>query len=294
VRRALLALVLVAAPAAAQVETRPLVGVSVSLCCNSEAAPPEGPLRSFEFLPQRLEAERELAQAIAAELAERRPFIVWSADPAAGGTTLLVKLVETSSVPFSLVELKWFRKSAAGERALAVDRVTLFKPNQTTRNASDHAGFVSLARGKIAEALTSVFVDQLQGEFISKLPLATALTLLPDEKLVVLPVRWGDTRIGGESRLRVSFRSGAPESTGHLTLARPARRSRQPQPQMLQAAVSGADFDSQEVTLSGGWSDRLPGLLENARVSCFVEHYEQASDFEADEGVFDDVVVDPQ
>jgi len=264
----------------------PEVQLAVSLCCRDAE-------KSFEHLPGRDLAEQGLALALQSALASRVPFVTWRTDGAAA-TQLVLALIETPALPLSRVELRWLRARGGAEQALAIDPIALYGSSDTAREASNGQRFSVDARAKLALALTSAFFEQLQREFVSQVPLASAVTPRPQERLVIVPLRFSEAKLGMDSQLRVEFRSAAPSKAGRLELVNPLRWRQPPAADLIQASVGGAVFDSHALPLSEGWSDALPQLLSGAQISCYVTKFVPASPFELEADVFEDVVVTPQ
>lgn len=259
-------------PAQSSADTRPPVRVEVSLCCAGG--------ESFKALSQRAVIEAALASELAGKLATRFPFAAWSPSAPPAAAALIVRLVEVPNTgPLPRVELRWLMRGPT-ERALPIDPVPMYEQGDPMRATINGSQLKKRADENLARALTSVFLEQLEREFVRHLPLAKGITLLPGERLVVLPVLFQETRFGKASELRVDFVQAEPPGDGSLQLAFLARRRQGTHADLLQGSVRAASFDSHPVALAEGWSPRLEPLLEGATVACFVEKYVPASELE--------------
>jgi hypothetical protein len=252
----------------------------------------------FQHLPQRADVETALAQKIGAQIAPHFRFADWpgptddvSSQPKVG--TLVVRLEEEKTDPSPRIVMKWYGQFGGGEPSeLPIAPIEMYSPTDPTWATHDRADFETQAGGKLVPFIrTEGFYTQLLLQFVRHLPLATSIRVVPDDRVIVVPLRWQDVLLAPESSVVVRFvkRQGDAAQQGSLTLDLITRRARDPGIGFVQGAVQKALFDGHLLELESRWNSTLPELLNHAEVQCYLFDYVQADSESTSDGLVTDL-----
>jgi len=248
-------------------------------------------------LPQRADIETALAQRIGAQISPRFRFADWPGPAADAMTqpklgTLVVRLEEEEAAPTPRIVMKWYAQFGAGApRELPIARIEMYSSTDPTWATNNRADFESQAGGKLAsEIRTEGFYTLLFRQFVRLLPLATSVRVVPDDRVIVVPLRWQDVLLGPESSVVVRFEKKQGDLTprGSLTLDLITKRARDPDIGFVQGTVKDASFDGHPLELERRWNSTLPQLLKDADVRCYLAEYEQADPESTGDGLVTD------
>lgn len=270
----------------------------LALCLAARAQPPrpwvqvlveiESPSLRDSLHTDRPRAEADLGRRLAELLRERHPFVGWrgaaQAGPAPGLAaapmgTLLARVVDVGSAATgSAVELAWALRGAQGDERLPVPAVALYLPFESGASRHDAALFVAHAHGRLGEKIRVQGFDEVTRlHVLRRLPIARAVEPLASDRVVLLPLRWQDLRLGAGSTLEVLVTQPTPSGERvNRALLSEVRERRQGAAQhrgLVQAAVNALKEDSIDVPLQQQWSPRLPALLRGTSVACYVTHF---------------------
>lgn len=246
----------------------------------------ESPSLRASLANRRGDAERELARRLSGLLSQRHPFVGWrDAAPANAPTamgTLVARVIDVGSAASgSPVELGWALRGARGDETLTVPAVPLYLPFESSGSRHDALRFVEHAQSRLREKiLVEGFDEQTRRQVVSRLPIARGVEAVPADRVVLLPLRWQDLRLGAASRLEVQVTQDVSggQRINRVTLGE-VRERRHGAPQMrglVQAAVSAITEGSSDVPLQQQWNPRLLDLLRGSIVECFLKEYRPA------------------
>jgi hypothetical protein len=235
-------------------------------------------------LPQRAQAEDELARVIADEFAQRWRFADWLPRAQAGAApigSVTARLVELPAQPGPQIAVRWFGSfGGAGTVPLnGLLPIEVYAPSNPNWHSNNRAEFVSHVKGKLLATIRpDGFIDErLRREVVQRLPIASSIEVVPGDRVIVIPRLWKHLQLGPKSVLVVRFArgSGVQEEQGQLLLALPSQRPRDPLAGFVQAGVREATFGPRTLPLTGGWNATLPSLLTGtARLAAFIDAYD--------------------
>lgn len=250
----------------------------------------ESPSLRASLANRRGDAERELARRLAVLLSQRHPFVGWrdaaptpsAPDAPAAMGTLVARVIDVGSAASgSPVELAWALRGARGDETLTVPAVPLYLPFESSGSRHDALRFVEHAQSRLREkVLVEGFDEQARRHVVSRLPIARGVEAVPSDRVVLLPLRWQDLRLGAGSRLEVQVTQdiAGGQRVNRATLGEVRERRHGP-PQLrglVQAAVSAMTEGSTDVPLQQQWNPRLPDLLRGSLIECFLKEYRPA------------------
>ena len=250
----------------------------------------ESPSLRASLANRRGDAERELGRRLSVLLSQRHPFVGWRDaapasppdDPPTAMGTLVARVIDVGSAAGgSPVELAWALRGARGDEALTVPAVPLYLPFESSGSRHDVLRFVEHAQSRLREKiLVEGFDDQARRHVVSRLPIARGVEAMPLDRVVLLPLRWQDLRLGAASRLEVQVTQDVAggQRINRATLGE-VRERRHGAPELrgrVQAAVSAITEGSTDVPLLQQWSPRVPELLRGSLVECFLKEYRPA------------------
>jgi len=235
-------------------------------------------------LPDAGASERNLAQRLAAELAPHHPFADWRPGVSTGGMgALIARLVEGNESPFPKIEVVWSLKLPSGERVLQtpLPNAVIYAPSNPNWDTSNGPRFETRVFEEMMKVVRSGGFHEIAfKEVLRKLPIATEVQPVERDRVVLVPLKWSQLRLGQGSELAVEFvrSNGTDRKKGRVALSRIDERGRDPGRGFVQGGVKEAVFDSQVLALDGGhWNAALQGLLTNATtVNCFITVFESA------------------
>jgi len=236
------------------------------------------------LLPEVDKAQANLAQMLAAEFAPRHRFTDWASTPQAVAPMgqLIARLVETDARPFPRVQVKWFIKTASGfAEELPLQAVEIYSPTTNLWDTGNRQKFESRVYGEILKVIqVQGFQEATFREVLSKLPIATSVTPVESDKVILVPLMWRQLRLGQDSELLVQFSKPTPQGgqqKGSLTLSRINERSRSGDGiGYVQGGIRDGVLDAQALPLNQQWNAALPQLLDKATIRCFITAYKLA------------------
>jgi hypothetical protein len=233
-------------------------------------------------LPQRAQLEASLAQQVAQQFARRYRFADWPTDvPAAGAQlgTLVARLNEIPRAPSPLIQVEWFATFGADPAntvALTLPSVEVYSPTNPNWDTNNPADFEARAWSALSPVVGAEgFHGDVLNKFVRELPIASSVTAVADDRVIVVPLFWNDLLLSPESELIVRFSKslGAVPQRGTLRLDLISPRTREPGLGLLEAGIKEASLGAQPLSLEQRWNQDLPALLGGAQIQCFIDKY---------------------
>ena len=251
-------------------------------------------------LPDLDQARLTVSKSLADELQRQFVFASWLVAPSTQPNTQLGRIVlkmeaDDRTQPSATVYVKlWGASAAAGAelQELGFQQIDIYTASDINWATHDRRAFEARVVQKTMERVrNSAFAEEFFTKFIRRLPIARAVVLDANERVIEIPVQWNELLLAPESQLLVRFDKSAPVRQGTMTLGRIVPRLAEPVaapapfaefPARLRGSVTEASFDTHPIVLNDNWSDQLQQILSDANASCYISVYKPRDELSGD------------
>lgn len=240
-------------------------------------------------LPQRSQSQQSLSEQLAAQMAERYAFADWPVTARDGNAKLgelVLRLEEDGTTePNPSIVVRWYASFGANDVALQrlpLPEVPIYEPSNPNWDTNSRRDFETRVLSRMNEKTRSdAFYGAFFQIFIRNLSIASTVHAQSGDHVIDVPMQWRDMLLAPESVIVVRFKKtrGAVAEQGSLRLSPVTARilpqdpSTQLSVTMLRGSVDQALFAAQPLNLVSNWNDRLPELLTDAEVRCYIFDY---------------------
>jgi len=240
-------------------------------------------------LPERALAEQHVREALSTEFARRYVFADWATKSGADGAPQLGRVVlrleqDPNTLPNPRVYATWLGSAGitddGGLTDLGMERIEIYSPGNPNWDTNDRRDFETHLLDKAMEKVgTDAFYQVFFQKFLARLPIASTVEPLPNDRVIEVPLPWSDVVLSSDSKLVVRFAKSIANVTqrGSLTLTHIATRTAQGAAgaagSRLRGSIAEADYDGQPLTLEHSWNDRVPEILNSATARCYIADY---------------------
>ena len=243
-------------------------------------------------LPERDKAIQTLRNAFANELQRQFVFAHWLTEaptqPQMQLGRLVVRLEQDKGMkpnPRVFVRL-WGARPNGPLTELSLPELEIYSPGNPNWDTNNRGDFETRVLTHTMENVRNdSFREKFIKQFISKLPISSAVEPMVTDRVIEIPVRWNEVLLSSETELVVTFDKQVPQGsrTGTMTLGRivthvdgqaNAAGASPEFPARLRGSITDASFDAVKIPLDQqNWSDQVAQVLSGAKALCFISKY---------------------